>query len=246
MNTVDLAKLETLTKDYAAFQARKSGLATALGGLMAVLLLVVPMRFDLFAKPVLGRSPMVILLFTPLLWLLLKAILGRWLYHGLGQVKAIPDLGDERRRWVWIFGIAVFLVAFQTAALGGFTTGVLGPAPECLQANPGMAAIPGTWVIGLPTLYLLAAPWGIRGVEEARAYAVQVGLCAIWIWTVLLFRHLAWRSGPENMAFTGATVIGGLLLSLAVLAWASLAMIRGWREHREYLALLKSLPREGA
>jgi len=246
MNAVELSKLEALTRDYAAFQARKSGLATALGGLLAILLLTLPMRLDLCGKPVMGGSPMSFLLFMPFFWLLLKALLGRWLYRGLGWAKAAPDPLAELHRGLWVFGIALFLMAFQTAALAGFAAGILGPAPQCLLSNPGYAGIPGSWVLGLPVLYLLAAPWWIRGVEEARTYAVLVGLCAIWIWAVLLFRHLIWQPGPENMTFTGSTIIGGLLLALAILVWSSLSMIRGWREHREYLALLKSLPREDA
>ena len=40
MTTLDLKALEALTRDYAAFQSRKSGLATALGGLMAIALVL--------------------------------------------------------------------------------------------------------------------------------------------------------------------------------------------------------------
>ncbi len=235
MNAVDLSKLEAMTRDYAAFQARKSGLATALGGLMAILLIAVPMHLDFRWKDV------VFLLFTPFLWLLLKQLLGRWLYRGLGEVRAVPDLRAERLRWHWVFGIALFLMAFQTAILVGFAAGILGvpldPAGACR-----LSFLPGPWVLGLPLAYLLAAPWWIRGVEEARAYAVLIGLCALWLWPILVFRHLAWRPGPENMTFTGASIIGLLLVALMVIAWGALAMLRGWREHREYQALLRALP----
>ena len=44
MTAPNLDALITLTRDYAVFQARKSGLATALGGLMAVLLVGEPVR----------------------------------------------------------------------------------------------------------------------------------------------------------------------------------------------------------
>jgi len=77
MNAVDLVKLESLTKDYAAFQARKSGLATALGALMAILTMpLILMHHVLVAhfgiKLVLGA-----VLFTylaPLVWLVLKQL----------------------------------------------------------------------------------------------------------------------------------------------------------------------------
>lgn len=104
MNAVELSKLEALTNDYAAFQARKSGLATALGGFMALLLIVIPMYLDF------KWSAVASWLFVPFLWLLLKQLLGRWLYRGLGGVKAVPDLRAERLRWSWVFGIAVFLL----------------------------------------------------------------------------------------------------------------------------------------
>ena len=209
MNT-ELVKLEALTKDYAAFQARKSGLATALGGLMALLLVAVPMNLNFQWKQV------TFFLFTPFLWLLLKHLLGRWLYRGLGEVKATPDLRAERLRWLWVFGIALFLMAFQGAVLIGFTAGILGvPVNPSREVSAFLALFPGPWVLGLPLLYLLAAPWWIRGVEEARVYAVLVGLCAIWLWALVIFRHIAWwRNGPENMAFTGASIIGLVFVGL--------------------------------
>ena len=40
MTTAELEALGALTREYAAFQSRKSGLATALGGLMAILLVL--------------------------------------------------------------------------------------------------------------------------------------------------------------------------------------------------------------
>jgi len=238
MNAVELTKLEALTRDYAAFQARKSGLATALGGLMALLLIVVPMNIEFRWRDV------AFLLFIPLLWLLLKQLLGRWLYRDLGEVKAVPDLRAERLRWLWVFGIALFLMAFQVAALLGFATGILGVPLDPEQACR-LSSLPGPWVLGLPFVYLLAAPWWIRGVEEARVYAVLVGICAVWLWPILLFRHLAWRPGPENLVFSVSTVVGLLVVVVTVIAWAALAMIRGWREHREYVALLRALPSAG-
>ena len=47
MTTPDLDVLGALTRDYAAFQSRKSGLATALGGLMAILLALAALSPDL-------------------------------------------------------------------------------------------------------------------------------------------------------------------------------------------------------
>jgi hypothetical protein len=39
-------------------------------------------------------------------------------------------------------------------------------------------------------------------------------------------------------------MIAFLVIILLILAWGALAMVRGWKEHREYLALLRSLPLE--
>lgn len=230
MNRALLSELESLTRDYAAFQARKSGLATALGGLMALLLTAIPMHLDF------RWWWMQLILLAPLLWVVLRSLLARWLYRGLGEVKAIPDLRAERLRWRWVFGIAVFIVAFQALALMAFAASILGP-PEPWRA----ALVPGPGLMVWPFLHLLAAPWAIRGAEEGRAYAVLVGLSAIWLWTMLIGRHLAWRPGPEHLPFSLGTVIGGLILALLVIAWGALALVRGWREHRQYLALLREV-----
>jgi hypothetical protein len=186
---------------------------------------------------------MEVMLFTPLAWLLLKQVLGRWFYRGLGVVRAAPDVAAERRRWYWIFGLSIFLVGFLILCLWGFAVGVLVPGP--LQASPECEALrgyPGTWVIGLPLLYLAASPWWIRGVEEARAYAVLVSQSTLWITEVVLLRFLSRSLGPASPVVTTVMVLGFLSFIILVIAWAALAMIRGWREHREYLALLRALP----
>jgi hypothetical protein len=35
-----------------------------------------------------------------------------------------------------------------------------------------------------------------------------------------------------------------LILILLIQVWGALAMVRGWKEHRQYLALLRALPQE--
>jgi len=243
MNAVELSRLEALTKDYAAFQARKSGLATALGGLMALLLIVVPMNLDFSKFFVGGRPLMEVMLFTPLVWLLAKLGLGRWFYRGLGTVKAVPDIAAERRRWHWIFGLSLFVVGFLIFCLWGFMAGVLVPGPfQVPPDHPQIEGYPASWVIGLPLLYLAAAPWLVRGLEEARAYAVLVAQSTLWITEVILFRFLSRSLGPASTVATTVMFLGFLSFVALVFAWASLAMIRGWREHREYLGILRGLP----
>ena len=51
----DLAALAALTRDYAAFQSRKSGLATALGGLLAVLLVIAALSPNFMGAQVLDH-----------------------------------------------------------------------------------------------------------------------------------------------------------------------------------------------
>lgn len=237
MNTVDLAKLEALTKDYAAFQARKSGLATALGGLLVLLEIVVVMYV--------GRSRdswIWMVCAMPLLWLVAKPLFERWLYRGLGQVKATPDVSQERRRWFWILGLALFLLVFQTL----FLIGYIRWSVECSQSSADFKELPGIltnlwrpWLFGLalPVLYLAAAPFGIRGPEEARAYAVLVAQ-ALFFFLELFGAHGVWLLSTFNLGIAMAF----FLLQIAVLVWAALAMIRGWREHREYLVMLRALP----
>jgi hypothetical protein len=241
MTTLDLETLETITRDYAAFQTRKSGLATALGGCMAVVLVIAALSPNIMGIQVLDRLLVEFLVWVPFLWLLLRAAIGRLVYRKLGPVKALPDGAYERRRWLWILGLALFLVAVLLAGLYAFASGHL-------QAGLPRAALcpPPLWILLMPFLYLLAMPWAIRGIEEARAYAVLVAQCMLWLVPWVLFSF-----GPPSPPlktgwglFGDFTGIGILVLIYVVLIWGALAMVRGWKEHREYLALLRSLPQE--
>lgn len=240
LDGLDLEALGTLTRDYAAFQARKSGLATALGGLMAVLFLTAPMYVDALGLRLMGRYLLEYLLLAPFVWLGLKALLGRLLYHDLGEVKAIPDAAYERRRWFWILGIALFIGVFLILCILGFASGFL-------HASPSAACVtmPSLGALWLPLLYLAPTPWMLRGIEEARAYAVLVGECMLWFlasflafWSVRPYGH------PTMETASTLVQIILVLLLLAILLWSALAMVRGWKEHREYLAILRALPRE--
>lgn len=244
MTDPELSRLETLTRDYAAFQARKSGLVTTLGGLLVCLMFWVVLMPTVFGVKVMQRPALEVFLLLPFLWLVLKAGLARLLYRGLGTVKPQPDPGYERRLSRWTFGLALFLMAFLIVAIYGFVSGVL------LSANPVVGKLPvdhplfhpWAWLIWLPLAYLIPVPWAIRGVEEARAYAVLVGQCMLWLTPVFLFSFVA-PGCPEvpfavNVALATATVA----LPIGLLAWAALALIRGWKEHREYLEMLRALP----
>jgi|GEM_PF-534606 len=243
MNAVELSRLEALTKDYAAFQARKSGLATALGGLMVLVEVVVVMYGG---GPRFSRMAWIwVVSLMPLLWLAAKPQLERCLYRGLGQVKAVPDVVQERRRWGWILGLAIFLLFFQTFCLLGFIRWSVewNQGPEELKELPHiLAKLWGAWlwVLALPLLYLAAAPFGIRGVEEARAYTVLVAQ-ALFFSLEIFGAHGVWLFGAFNLWLA----LAFLLLQFSVLVWGGLAMIRGWREHREYLALRKALEPQG-
>jgi uncharacterized membrane protein (DUF485 family) len=241
MTTPDLKALESLTRDYAAFQTRKSGLATALGGLMAVVLVVAALSPNFMGVHVLDRLLVEYLVWVPFLWLVLRTGIGHLVYRGLGPVKAIPDGAYEHRRWLWVLGLALFLLAVLLAGLYAFASGHL-------QADQPRAAIcpPPLWILLMPFLYLLAMPWAIRGIEEARAYAVLVAQCMLWLVPWFLFSF-----GPPSPPlktgwglFGDFTGMGILVVIYMVLIWGALAMVRGWKEHREYLAILRSLPRE--
>jgi len=237
----DLASLAALTRDYAAFQARKSGLATALGGLMAVVFVIAALSPNFMGAHVLDRLFIEYLVWVPFLWLAVNGLCSRILYRGLGIVKASPDGTCERRRWFWVLGLALFLITVLLAGLYAFASGFL-------QANQPRAALcpPPMWILLMPFLYLLPMPWAIRGIEEARAYAVLVGQCILWLIPLFLFSF-----GPPTPPLkTGWGIFGDvmgvsiLVLIYVVLIWGALAMVRGWREHREYLAILRALPRE--
>jgi hypothetical protein len=238
---LNLEALGALTRDYAAFQSQKSGLATALGGLMAVVLVIAALSPNFMGAHVLDRLFIEYLVWVPFLWLAVKGLGGRILYRGLGIVKASPDGTYERRRWFWILGLALFLITVLLAALYAFASGFL-------QANQPRAALcpPPMWILLMPFLYLLPTPWAIRGIEEARAYAVLVGQCILWLVPLFLFSF-----GPPTPPLkTGWGLFGDitgvclLILIYMVLIWGALAMVRGWKEHREYLALLRAVPRE--
>lgn len=249
MTEVNLSKLEALTRDYAAFQARKSGLATALGGLMACLLFWIAVLPQVFRVQLLQRPALEWFLLTPFMWLVLKALLARILYPGIGTVKAQPDPAYERRLARWTFGLALFLMVFLSVAIYGFVSGELMAAKPAICQLPREHPLfhPWAWLIWLPMAYLAPIPWAIRGVEEARAYAVLAGQCMIWLVLTFLFAFMAVPAAPGMpKAATGALALAFVLLDGSVLAWGALAIVRGWREHREYLAILKSLPREEA
>ncbi len=180
MSGVDIQRLEALTHNYAEFDSRKSGLATALGGVMALIVglnLIHPIR--VLAGPWWHIQAALVFL-MPVLWLPLKQILFRRLYRGLGPVKAIPDLAQERAKWRWSFSIAMVLMTFQTLALLGFVSGFAGVLRQPETIRLLSTRLPGVWqswlwVAALPWLYLVLAPWWIKGVEEARAYLISLG-----------------------------------------------------------------------
>jgi hypothetical protein len=241
LDGLDLEALGALTRDYAAFQARKSGLATALGGLMAVVLVIAALSPNFMGVYVLDRLFIEYLVWSPLLWLTLKGAIGRWAYRGLGPVRAMPDGAYERRRWFWILGLALFLLAVLLAALYAFAAGLLAAnQPRAVLQPPPM------WMLLMPLLYLIVMPWTIRGIEEARAYVVLVGQSILWLLPFFIFSF-----GPPTPPLkTGWGIFGDvmgvsiLVLIYVVLIWGALAMVRGWKEHREYLAILRALPRE--
>jgi len=240
MTTPDLEALSATTREYAAFQSRKSGLATALGGLLALLLVLAALSPNLMGADLLQQPLRNYILFVPFLWLILKWLGGLLLYRRLGLVKAMRDERYERRRWFWILGLALFLMTCVLAGLYAFMNGFL-----ILNPSGGPLRPPADWVLLLPLLYLLPTPWVIRGIEEARVYAVLVGQCMIWLVPLFLFAF-----GPRNPANHAWTVAGHLsmttflILILLIQIWGALAMVRGWKEHRQYLAILRSLPRE--
>lgn len=240
MTTPDLDALSALTREYAAFQSRKSGLATALGGALAILLLTGPMYFEVFGVSVMGHSLLEFLLLGPLVWLALKSIFARLLYRDFGSVKAMPDALYERQRCFWILGLALLLMTFMVLGLLGFVSGSLCPNP-----NPPAFTPPSLWTLLLPLLYLIPTPWALRGIEEVRTYAVLIAQCLLWFTALFL---AFWSTGPSGQLPMGmtSTVAQVLIVTLlvSILIWSALAMVRGWKEHREYLALLRSLPRE--
>ena len=240
MTTPDLDALAALTRDYAAFQTRKSGLATTLGGLMAVVLAVGALS-PLFMGARLGhRLLLEYLVWTPLLWLLLKGLLARALYRGAGAVKALPDGAYERRRWFWIFGLAMFLLAVGLMGLYAFARGLL----QTGAAHDACVPAPPLWLLAIPPVYLLAMPWAIRGIEEARVYVILVGQSVLWLLPFFLF----YFGAPAATAKPGWGLFGDFLgvgilgLWFLILVWGALAMVRGWKEHRDFRRLLRALP----
>lgn len=247
MTTPDLEALSTLTREYATFQARKSGLATALGGFLVLLLFCVALRPETFGVQVLQRPVLEVFVFIPLIWLALKALLARLLYRGLGTVKATPDPTYERRLLFWLLGLALFLMFCLLAAVYGFVSGALTAAKPELHGLPPSHPLfhPWEWLIWVPLLYLAPMPWTIRGIEEARAYAVLVAQTMLWLIPIFLFAFGAFPpplTVPKAANVLAAIGFVGILLGIGV--WAPLAMIRGWKEHRDYLAILRSLPKE--
>jgi hypothetical protein len=246
MTTSDLDALAALTRDYAAFQARKSGLATALAGLTVLISFCVAVYPNLFGLDLLQRPALEGFLVLPFLWLALKTFLVRQLYRGLGIVEAAPDPAYQRRLAFWLLGLALLLLACLAAALYGFVSGFFTAAKPALHPLPPGHPFDHPWafLIWVPMLYLAPVPWAIRGVEEARAYLVLVSQCLLWLIPLFFF---SFGALPSPLPLPKAAYVLGPLAFLTllggILAWGALALIRGWKEHREYLAILRSLPR---
>lgn len=239
MTTPDLDALAALTRDYAAFQSRKSGLATTLGGLLAMVLAMSAFSPAFMGARLGHRLLLEYLAWTPLAWLLLKELLARALYRGAGTVRALPDGAYERRRWFWIFGLAMFLLAVGLSGLYAFARGFLQAG-----ASHGDAPAPPLWLLAMPLAYLLAMPWAIRGIEEARVYAVLVGQSVLWLLPFFLF-HFGAPAPPQRTGWgrSGDLFgIGILGVWFLILVWGALAMVRGWKEHRDFRKLLGAMP----
>lgn len=206
---------------------------------MAILLVLAALSPNFMGASALDHLNIEYLVWVPFLWLMAKWALGRTLYLDLGTVKAKPDGEYERHLWFWILGLALFLVAVLLAALFAFAVGFL-------QAHQPLAALrpPPMWLLVVPLLYLLPMPWAVRGIEEARVYVVLVGQCILWLIPFFLFSF-----GPAKPPipsdwglFGNLTGIAMVILIELIQIWGALAMVRGWREHREYRALLRALP----
>lgn len=243
----ELDRMEALTQDYAAFQARKSGLATALGGLLTLGLFLVYLVMGPFGGwrrkvgfPLELVHLLIVLCFlAPFLWLALKPALSRWLYRGLGRVTPRADPVQERSCGLWVFGITAFLLAFQTVALLVVLQGLLALLGSGASSGPTPHWRPWPWATLLPLAYALPAPWLLRGVEEARAYAVLVGQCLLQI--IVLWGHGATSHSPRSEWVWGVVLFS---LQALILVWAVRAIRRGRREHREFQAILRGLPVE--
>jgi hypothetical protein len=246
--TQDLSRLAATTQDYATFHACKSGLATALGGVLALLwfgvyLVLVPFC-GVFARVGIrpATSTRIFLggafFFLPFLWLALKPLLARLLYQDLGQVRMHPEAAFERQRGGWVFGIAAAMLAWQTLVVLVLLHGIRGAMASGSFAAAGFQdGLPWFWVAFLPLAYALPAPLLLRGTEEARAYAALLGQALIWA-AVGFSARLVHPSSLASQAWS----VGFFLAQIGVLAWALVALRRGIREHRAYRDLLAGLP----
>ncbi|HEX9011038.1 MAG TPA: hypothetical protein VF804_11790 [Holophagaceae bacterium] len=94
----------------------------------------------------------------------------------------------------------------------------------------------------MPPVYLLAMPRAIRGIEEARVYAVLVGQSVLWLLPFFLFYFDA-PALKTGWGLLGDLLgIGILVLWCLIMVWGALAMVRGWKEHRDFRRLLGALP----
>jgi len=73
-----------------------------------------------------------------------------------------------------------------------------------------------------------------------------VAQCILWLIPFFLFSF-----GPPNPPMQSGWGLFGNLTGIVLVVlieliqiWGALAMIRGWKEHRKYLAILRALPRE--
>lgn len=228
----DLKQLAEVTRAMADFQTRRGGLVTVLGAVMSLAMaayaLSPTVRHGLagcFPWPIAAGG----VFFIPLAWVLLGRMLESRLYGGIGKVEAVPDPELDRPRQVWAFGFALALLVFQTLVLLKVAQGELRPITRGAGEHPWL------WTAAMPTLYLLGVPLVVKGREMARAYAVLVIQACFW--TICSFN----RQSLSPLWVGKAWELALIALQVLAMAWALLAIRRGWREHRRYLGLMARL-----
>lgn len=135
----DDATLAGLTRRYARFSRSAGGLASALGGLLALVAYFV----GAFAPPdaLWGRIGLAL---TPLVWIAAKELLRTHYYQSFGRVTEVRTVAERR----WHIGFTIAIGAIMVGVAGFVIAGLLAGTRR-LDEDP--------WIIGY-LVFVLATP----------------------------------------------------------------------------------------
>jgi len=202
-------QLADLTRRYARFSRSAAGLASVIGGSLAL------MTYLLGAlAPPDGWAGRLALAATPFVWIATKEILRHRYYQALGRVREVPSPSAER----WHMGFTLFTAAVSAVVVVSVLWGVVmvpddGPSPGQWGYLSIVAVMP--WLVWrfMPTplefivgVFLLAqAAMMLAGSHYALWEQPQLPLAAVALMAVGLREHREFRRLRASLRRDGSS-----------------------------------------